>query len=124
MNIAYHIGGENTVVYCTKCGTKNHDDANTCSNCGEPLQWPTSTEGSETRRPRSAQRSSDVCFWDEEGPEIPRFIVYLIGAAFLVAGIVLAADVWFNIRVEFVGPAIILLVGLGIIWYGLTRARD
>jgi len=25
------------MVYCTKCGTKNPDDAKTCSQCGAPL---------------------------------------------------------------------------------------
>jgi len=25
------------MVYCAKCGTKNDDDAETCSNCGAPL---------------------------------------------------------------------------------------
>jgi uncharacterized membrane protein YvbJ len=26
------------MVYCTKCGTKNPDDAKVCSQCGAPLQ--------------------------------------------------------------------------------------
>ncbi|MGD2066408.1 MAG: zinc ribbon domain-containing protein [Candidatus Bathyarchaeota archaeon] len=25
------------MVYCTKCGTKNEDDAEVCTNCNEPL---------------------------------------------------------------------------------------
>jgi zinc-ribbon domain len=25
------------MVYCTKCGTQNRDDANNCTNCGAPL---------------------------------------------------------------------------------------
>ena len=25
------------MVYCSKCGTQNPDDANVCSNCGAPL---------------------------------------------------------------------------------------
>lgn len=26
------------MVYCTKCGTLNPDDANVCSHCGAPIQ--------------------------------------------------------------------------------------
>lgn len=26
------------MVYCTKCGTKNDDEASNCINCGAPLQ--------------------------------------------------------------------------------------
>lgn len=29
--------GGNILVYCSKCGTQNPDDARVCSNCGAPL---------------------------------------------------------------------------------------
>ena len=32
-----HIVGENLMVYCTKCGTKNEDEAKVCVNCGATL---------------------------------------------------------------------------------------
>jgi len=41
------------LVYCTKCGFKNEDDAETCAKCGAPLQIP--------RRERRT-RSDDECF--------------------------------------------------------------
>jgi len=105
-------------MYCTKCGHKNPDDDTICQNCGEPLQGP------KVRNPRPDQRSSELCYWDEEAPGIPRFIVYLIGAVFIVTGISIVASVWIDIDVELVAAAVILILGLGVIWYGITKTQD
>ena len=39
-----------TLVYCTKCGTKNDDDANVCIKCGENLEGPPRSRRYEYRR--------------------------------------------------------------------------
>ena len=44
------------MVYCTKCGTQNPDDAVNCSNCGAPLR---ETPNREYRRYRYEE---DMCF--------------------------------------------------------------
>jgi len=44
------------MVYCTKCGTKNPDDARVCSQCGVPL-YPMREE-----RERYYRRREEECF--------------------------------------------------------------
>ncbi len=97
------------MVYCTKCGTQNPDDAKNCSNCGAPLQ---PGAYSEYRRPRYQE---DMCFgrsgylW---GVFIGLFIV-LIGVSSLYGG-----NIW-----DRLWPLFIVLVGLAILLNAIFRRR-
>jgi hypothetical protein len=61
----------NKMVYCTKCGTKNEDDAVVCVNCKEPLG-----DSKTTRRER--RRKEDECFGLPHGGSIAGLVVGLI----------------------------------------------
>jgi len=59
------------MVYCTKCGTKNEDDAVVCVNCKEPLV------GHQTVK-RERRRKESECFGLPYGGSIAGLVLGLI----------------------------------------------
>jgi hypothetical protein len=59
------------MVYCTKCGAKNDDDAVVCVNCKEPLV------GHQTVR-RERRRKESECFGLPHGGSIGGLVLGLI----------------------------------------------
>ncbi len=97
------------MVYCTKCGTQNPDDALNCSNCGASLR---ETPNRDYRRHRYEE---DMCFGGRShiwGIMIGLFII-LIGVASLIGG-----NIW-----DKIWPAFIILVGFVIVANAFTRRR-
>jgi uncharacterized membrane protein YvbJ len=70
--------GEGGMVYCTKCGAKNPDDAKVCSQCGASL-YPVKGE-----RERYFRRYEDECFGIPRGGAI---VGLAIGVIILLAGL-------------------------------------
>jgi uncharacterized membrane protein YvbJ len=68
------------MVYCTKCGTKNPDDATTCSNCGASL-YSTREE-----RRRQYRRYEQECFGIPHGGTI---VGIAFGVIILLAGLII-----------------------------------
>jgi len=61
----------NNMVYCTKCGTKNEEDAVICVNCKEPLM------STQTAR-RERRRKENECFGLPHGGAIAGLVIGLI----------------------------------------------
>jgi ribosomal protein L40E len=61
----------NKMVYCTKCGTKNDDDAVVCVKCKEPL-------GSHQTVRRERRRKENECFGLPHGGSIAGLVIGLI----------------------------------------------
>jgi len=59
------------MVYCTKCGTKNEDDAVVCVNCKEPL-----SSHPPVRRER--RRKESECFGLPHGGSIAGLVIGLM----------------------------------------------
>jgi uncharacterized membrane protein YvbJ len=59
------------MVYCTKCGTKNEDDAVVCVNCKEPL-------GSNQTVRRERRRKENECFGLPHSGSIAGLVIGLI----------------------------------------------
>lgn len=106
------------MVYCVKCGTKNKDDAEVCVKCGAPLRTP---KRATTRRedtcfgPRKEKRFEEECFGLPYGGAIFGVVFGAIILVFGVAWIISTAigieiDVW-----RFIGPALVILIGILII---------
>ncbi len=111
------------MVYCHNCGTKNDDDDEFCSKCGEPLKDVRDYGG--RRRPRHHDdryyRERQECFnlphGNIIGPLIGGIILIFIGLAAFTG----FQDIW-----TYIWPAIIIIVGLLIIIgaiYGTRRNK-
>ena len=102
------------MVYCTKCGTSNPDDAQTCSKCGAQLYT--------TGESRHYRRMENECFG------IPRGSTYVglaIGIIILLWGLI-----WFLQQTGYlssdvqVWPFVAIIFGILIVIgaiYGLRR---
>ena len=85
------------MVYCSKCGTKNEDDAKVCVNCGASLYM---TRREARRAKRTARRRErgveQECFGLPHGGAIAGIvfgIIIIIWGLSLLTGI----DIWSNI---------------------------
>jgi len=119
------------MVYCTKCGTKNPDDAQTCSQCGAPLyaigegEQQRRVEGEcfgTHRRGEPYRRVEQECFGLPRGGAI---VGIAIGLIILLAGLI-----WFlqqaNVipKTVDVWPFAIIIFGVLIVagaLYGMRR---
>jgi len=73
------------MVYCTKCGTKNEDDAVVCVNCKEPLV------GHQTVK-RERRRKESECFGLPYGGSIAGLVLGLI---IILWGVSIVLDIEF-----------------------------
>ena len=111
------------MVYCTKCGAENEDDANVCVSCGASLYAPRRVvkrrgNDDECFGPKGEKRFEEECFGLPYGGAI---IGIIFGILILVFGLALLAeiDIW-----KYLGPLAVILVGILIIAgvaYGATR---
>ncbi len=93
------------MVYCSKCGTLNSDDAQVCSNCGSPLQGARAASQPYTRRWR----------WEEERHMYPRrggsIAVLVIGLIIVLVGVSLYAEQVYGVNIH-LGEIFLILIGL------------
>ena len=88
------------MVYCTKCGTKNEEDAAFCVNCQQPL-------GSHHTMRRERQRKEDECFGLPNGGIIGGLIIGLLIIIWGVSSFLdVSLDLW---------PFIIVIFGILIV---------
>ena len=81
------------MVYCTRCGTKNADDAKTCIQCGAPLYTVGETEprqvedecGGRRRSGEPYRRMEYECFGIPRGGAV---VGVAIGLIILLAGLI------------------------------------
>lgn len=97
------------MVYCTKCGTKNSDDAVVCVKCGERLR-------AYAERPRRYKyEREEMCFGRRTGAFwgiILGFVIVLVGLFYLLqqAGYIpTTLEIWPLIVIAF---GVIILVGV------------
>jgi len=89
------------MVYCTKCGTKNEEDAAVCIKCGAPLV---------TQPPwrRARRRTEEECFGLPHGGAI---VGLVIGIIIIIAGISWLAEIeignWWALIVVVFGVLIV-----------------
>ena len=104
------------MVYCTKCGTKNPDDAKVCTQCGESLYpgaYPTQ---------RYERRREEECFGLPRGGAIAGLffgvIIILVGTVFLLqqTGVIVK-------YLETFWPLILIAFGILVLAGGLYGLR-
>ena len=108
------------LVYCTKCGLKNEDEAKVCAKCGAPLQM-SRTEGRHS--------SGDWCFGSHEKdqedecfglPNSGAVAGIIFGIIIIIVGIALftGESIW-----KYIWPFIIIMFGLLVIVGALYGRR-
>jgi uncharacterized membrane protein YvbJ len=104
------------MVYCTKCGTKNPDDAKVCSNCGASLN-PVREEREHYRR-----RYESECFGI---PRAGTIVAIAIGLIIVLGGlIVLLQEANLIPKSVDVGPFALIIFGILILigaFYAMRR---
>jgi|SRR3990170_5249976 len=105
------------MVYCSKCGTQNEDNATICSNCGAPLytvgaRYP----GSEREH---YKRMENQCFGLPNGGMIASIV---FGAIVILLGLGLFLQASYNININ-IWPLILIIFGVLILAGGLYRRR-
>lgn len=94
------------MVYCTKCGTENSDDAVVCTNCGATLGLSVS------RYRRDRDWGDDLCFGGKSSKTWP----LLIGAFIILIGLSnLLDNTFFWARWDNIWPFFIIIIGLAIV---------
>jgi hypothetical protein len=97
------------MVYCTKCGAENEDDAINCKSCGEPLK-----ETYTPRRYRRQRRDDDICF----GPRGGSWIGLFIGLMIVLAGL---SELLPSVSWDRLWPIPVILLGLLIVYNSYTN---
>jgi ribosomal protein L40E len=128
--IAYEIVmRRDKMVYCSKCGTKNPDDAKVCSQCGAPLyavaeaprQTPVEGECYGTsRRGEPYRRVEGECFGIPRGGTI---VAIIVGILIVLGGVSIILQEMYNYSFPW-WPVVIIVFGVLILigaMYGLRR---
>jgi uncharacterized membrane protein YvbJ len=103
------------MVYCSKCGTENSDEAEVCSNCGASLKTPTFT------RARRRRRDDDICFGSTGGMN---WFGLFIGIMIILVGITsLLGDTYWWATWDRLWPIPVILFGLVIIYNTLYKNK-
>jgi len=103
------------MVYCTKCGTKNEDDAKVCVNCGATLET-----GALVSR-RFERRMEEECFGIPRGRSI---VGMIIGLIIVLVGIGMIIRTYYPHIPFDIGAIVVIIVGILIIvgaYYGMRR---
>jgi uncharacterized membrane protein YvbJ len=100
------------MTYCTKCGTKNEDDAEFCKKCGSSL----------IDSSKSSDKDDDcVCSGSKQNPLVPVFwgiVVILIGLWIVISFVIPKEYIPSTIQDFSFGGLIILIVAIAIILTG------
>lgn len=100
------------MVYCTKCGTENEEDAQTCTNCGndmKPLAY---------KHRRKDWDMEDDCFGGRSRTTWPMLIgIFLI----LLGASTLLDDVYWWANFDTLWPLFIIAIGVLIITNAMKR---
>jgi len=100
------------MVYCTKCGAENEDEAKECKECGAPLHPP-------PYRAYRRRYEDDVCLGGRRGVPIWGII---FGIAIILWGVAtLLEDVYSWASWDRLWPFLVIAVGLIIIFNALSR---
>ena len=100
------------MVYCTKCGTENDDNALECKNCGAPLKPPA------YRYRRNDWDTGDACFGGRSKTTWP----IIIGIFLIILGASTLLDEFFPwLGFNVLWPLFIIGIGVLIIANAMRR---
>jgi len=98
------------MVYCTKCGAKNEEDAAVCVKCGAPLVAPPPWRRMERWRP-----AEEECFGLPHGGAI---IGLVIGIIIILVGLSMLPGIEIG---KYIGAVLVIIFGILILAGALYR---
>ena len=98
---------EESIVYCTKCGTNNADSRTVCVQCGAPLYG---TSGKSMSYWNWGHYERDYSYHRRGKP----YIGILIGLILILAGLSVLVSELYGIHIPWL-PVVLLLVGVFIL---------
>jgi len=102
------------LVYCSKCGAENEEDATVCKECGASLRRPPT-------RVYRRRRAEDNCFGSKGGFN---WFGLFIGAMIILAGLSqLLQDTYGWASLDRLWPIPVILLGLIIVYNALSKSR-
>ena len=110
----------NAMVYCSKCGTLNADDANVCVKCGSPLK-AAAPEWGHYRRHRHYE---DDYHYRGAGLGALVFggIILLVGLSIFLSEAYGYTFPWNSFWHVF-WPVVLVLIGVWVLYIGVRRSR-
>lgn len=102
------------MVFCSKCGAENEEDATVCKECGVSLRRPST-------RVYRRRRDDDLCFGSRGGFN---WFGLFIGCMIILAGLSqLLQDTYGWASLDRLWPIPVILLGLIIIFNALSKNR-
>jgi len=102
------------LVFCSKCGAENEEDATVCKECGVSLRRPST-------RVYRRRRDDDLCFGSRGGFN---WFGLFIGCMIILAGLSqLLQDTYGWASLDRLWPIPVILLGLIIIFNALSKNR-
>ena len=98
------------MVYCTKCGTENPDDAEVCKNCGASLTPYTF---------RPERRDYEIRHYHRRGTIWP----LVIGAFLILWGLSSLFEGFYWLNWDRIWPLFLIVIGLIIVGNAFNRRR-
>ncbi|MCW4036530.1 MAG: zinc ribbon domain-containing protein [Candidatus Bathyarchaeota archaeon] len=114
------------MVYCPECGADNEEEAVYCTKCGAPLKEGAPRvryarrRGEKDEKAEKGEKREKEEKYEKEGDA--RMWGLLVGLLIIIAGVISLLETWYWYAWDRLWPALVIVVGLFIIWYGL-RAR-
>ena len=105
------------MVYCTKCGTLNADDATVCVQCGAPLHGAEDESGPYWRH-RRMRYEEDYRYWRRRGA----LATLILGLIVVSIGFLYLWSVLYGISIPW-WPVLIIFIGGYILARGVVRSR-
>ena len=115
------------MVYCTKCGAKNEEDATICVKCGASLAAAPAGRSERRRQEKEEQecfggrreKGEQECFGLPHGGAIARLI---FGTIIVILGLIFALQEWNvieEIDLNHIWPFVIIIFGILVIAGGI-----
>jgi len=106
------------MVYCTKCGTLNADDAKVCVQCGAPLYGAKEESSPYWRHRHMRHEGEHYGYYRRRGA----LATLILGLIIIFIGFLYLVSVLYDVSIPW-WPIILILLGVYILARGIIRSR-
>lgn len=116
------------MVYCTKCGIQNEDDAAFCNNCNKPLKTKKKDAGENRVEDWGNKIERDFYMGSGSGPAIFALGLILLGTwiifVYVLGGLTGMPEWIYELKLWYILPALVLLVIVHLIFRETLSNRE